>query len=218
MRVRISKNDPATPDSREITAEGIEQVQRLAAKSVPSVNFRQVITSFTGVRSSVAGGDFIICKSDKVNNFIHVAAIDSPGLTACVAVAKRAVELLAAQGLALEEKEDWDGTRENTRTFREMSDEEKDAYIKQNPAYGKIVCRCETVTEAEILDAIHSPIPPCSVDGVKRRVRAGMGRCQGGFCAPRVMEILARELGIPETDVTKAGPGSELLVGRTKEA
>jgi glycerol-3-phosphate dehydrogenase len=99
----------------------------------------------------------------------------------------------------------------------EMTMEERNALIKENPAYGQIICRCESVSEGEILDAIHRPLGAKSLDGVKRRVRAGMGRCQGGFCAPRVMEILARELGVSQLEVTKAGPGSELLVGKTKE-
>ena len=198
----------------ETTAEGLAQISRFAARSVPTVNFRQVITSFTGVRSSVAGGDFIICSSDKVDNFIHVAAIDSPGLTACVAVAKRAVELLAAQGLTLEEKEDWNGTRENTRTFREMSDDEKDAYIKQHPAYGKIVCRCETVSEGEMRDAIKRNPSAYDLDGVKRRTRGGMGRCQGGFCSPYVMKLIAEEHGMAVEQVTKFGKGSEPLTGK----
>ena len=99
-----------------------------------------------------------------------------------------------------------------------MSIAERNELIKAEPAYGQIICRCESISEGEILDAIHRPLGAKSLDGVKRRVRAGMGRCQGGFCAPRVMEILARELGVPQTDVTKAGPGSELLVGKTKEA
>ena len=99
-----------------------------------------------------------------------------------------------------------------------MTPEQRNTLIKENSAYGQIICRCESISEGEILDAIHRPLGAKSLDGVKRRVRAGMGRCQGGFCAPRVMEILARELNIPETEVTKAGVGSEMLVGKTKEA
>lgn len=204
----------ADGESTETTAAGLAQISRFAARSVPSVNFRQVITSFTGVRSSEANGDFIVCASDKVKNFIHAAAIDSPGLTACVAIAKRVVELLGNQGLALEEKEDWDGTRENTRTFREMTDEEKDVYIKQHPAYGKIVCRCETVSEGEMRDAIKRNPPAYDLDGVKRRTRGGMGRCQGGFCSPYVMKLIAEEQGMAVEQVTKFGKGSEPLTGK----
>jgi len=201
-------------ESTQTTAAGLAQISKFAAKSVPSVNFRQVITSFSGVRSSEAGGDFIVCESDKVNHFIHVAAIDSPGLTACVAIAKRVTWILAEQGLELEVKEGWDGTRVNTRAFREMSDEEKDAYIKQNPAYGKIVCRCETVSEGEMRDAIKRNPPAFDVDGIKRRTRGGMGRCQGGFCSPYVMKLIAEEQGMAMEDVTKCGKGSEPLTGK----
>ena len=204
----------AHPDSTETTPEGLAMVARLAAKSVPSVNFRQVITSFSGVRSSAHGDDFIIRPSEKAPHFIHVAAIDSPGLTSCVAIAKYAVELLQAQGLVLTAKENWNGTRENIRAFREMSDEEKDAFIKENPDYGKIVCRCETVSEGEIRAAIRRNPPAFDIDGVKRRTRSGMGRCQGGFCSPYVMRLIAEEQGIPMEEVTKSGPGSRPLTGK----
>lgn len=203
-----------TPESTETTSEGLTMVARLAAKSVPSVNFRQVITSFSGVRSSANVDDFIIQPSAKAPKCVHVAAIDSPGLTSCVAIAKYAVELLEKQGLALNPKENWNGTRENIRAFREMSDEEKDAFIKANPDYGKIVCRCETVSEGEIRAAIRRNPPAFDIDGVKRRTRSGMGRCQGGFCSPYVMRLIAEEQGIPMEEVTKSGPGSTPLTGR----
>ena len=189
-------------------------VSRLAAKSVPSVNFRQVITSFSGVRSSAHGDDFIIRVSPTNPKCVHTGAIDSPGLTSCVAIAKYAVELLEKQGLSLTAKENWNGCRENTRRFREMSDAEKDAFIKEHPDYGKIVCRCETVSEGEIRDAIRRNPPAYDIDGVKRRTRSGMGRCQGGFCSPYVMKLIARERGIDMTEVTKCGPGSEPLTGK----
>ena len=202
------------PEHNETTSEGLAVVQKLAAKSVPSVNFRQVITSFTGVRSSEKNGDFIIEESKKAKGFIHVAAIDSPGLTSCVAVAKYALNILKDCGLALVEKENWNGNREDTHAFRKMNDEEKDAFIKANPSYGKIVCRCETVSEGEIRDAIRRNPQAWDIDGVKRRTRSGMGRCQGGFCSPYVMKLIAEELGIPMEQVTKTGKGSEPLLGK----
>ena len=202
------------PNSTEITPEGLAMVTRLAAKSVPTVNFRQVITSFAGVRASEKHDDFIIQASDKVENLVHVAAIDSPGLTACVAIARYAVEILSGLGLTLAEKEDWNGNREDPHAFRHMTDEEKDAYIKKNPAYGKIVCRCETVSEGEIVAAIRRNPQAIDIDGVKRRTRSGMGRCQGGFCSPYVMKLIAREHGIPMEEVTKCGSGSEPLIGK----
>ncbi len=203
----------SSPDSTETTPEGLAQVARMAAKSVPSVNFRQVITSFSGVRSSEQRGDFIIQPSEKVDRLVHVAAIDSPGLTSCVAIAKKVVGILESLGLSLVKNPHWNGHRENTRAFREMSDEEKDAFIQTNPAYGKIVCRCETVSEGEIRDAIRRNPPARDIDGVKRRTRSGMGRCQGGFCMPHVMRLLAEEQDIPMEQVTKKGGQSTPLQG-----
>ena len=203
-----------TPDSDDTTPAGLEEVARLSAKSVPSVNFRQVITSFTGVRASTKGGEFILKASDRVAGLVHAGAIDSPGLTCCVSIAKYLTEILAQQGLALNEKENWNGHRENTRAFREMTDEEKDAFIKEHPDYGKIVCRCETVSEGEIRAAIRRNPPAFDIDSVKRRTRSGMGRCQGGFCSPYVMRLIAEEQGMNMEEVTKSGPGSKPLTGK----
>ena len=203
-----------TPESTETTAEGLAMASRLAAKSVPSVNFRQVITSFTGVRSSANVDDFIIRPSEAAAKCVHTGAIESPGLTCCVAIAKYAVELLQQQGLSCSAKADWNGKRENTRAFREMTDDEKDAFIKEHPEYGKIVCRCETVSEGEIREAIRRNPPAFDVDGIKRRTRGGMGRCQGGFCSPYVMRLIAEEQGMKMEDVTKSGPGSNPLTGK----
>ena len=207
----------ATPESRDTTPAGLAQVQRLAAKSVPSVNFRQVITSFTGVRSSEKNGDFIIEESPKAPGFVHVAAIDSPGLTCSVSIAKYAVKQLANAGLVLTQKENWNGKREDPHAFRKMTDEEKNAYIQENPDYGKIVCRCETVSEGEIRAAIRRNPGARDIDGVKRRTRSGMGRCQGGFCGPYVMALIAEELGVPMETVTKNGGDSFMLTGRIGE-
>ncbi len=202
------------PEDTETTSEGLAVVQRLAAKSVPSVNFRQVITSFSGVRSSEKGGDFIIEESKKVKGFYHVAAIDSPGLSSCVAIAKYTVDLLKQGGLELTEKAEWNPNREDPHAFRKMCDEEKDAFIKKNPAYGKIVCRCECVSEGEIRAALRMNPPALDLDGVKRRTRSGMGRCQGGFCSPYIMKLIAEEQNIPMETVSKNGPGSEPLLGK----
>lgn len=195
-------------DFTDTTREGLEAVERLAAKSVPSVNFRQVITSFSGVRASTSGGDFIIEPSKKVAGFVHAAAIDSPGLTSCVAIAKEIIEKLKEIGLELIENPDFNGTRPDPHFFKKMTDEEKAEYIKENSAYGKIVCRCETVTEGEIVDAIRRNPKPFDVDGVKRRTRSGMGRCQGGFCLPYVMKLLAKENDTDMNHITKKGNDS----------
>ena len=206
-----------TPDSKDTTAEGLAIVEKFAAKSVPHVNFRQVITSFTGVRSSEASGDFIIEASKKVPGLIHAGAIDSPGLTCCVAIARRLVSILAEEGLAMEAKENWNGQREDTHAFAHMTDEQKDAYIRENPAFGKIVCRCEEITEGEILLALRKNPVALDMDGVKRRTRSGMGRCQGGFCGPYVMQLIAAEQGMPMEEVTKFGGDSRMVFGKAGE-
>lgn len=204
----------ATPESRDTTPAGLAQVEHLAAKSVPSINFRQVITSFTGVRATGSTGDFVLKASGRVPGLIHAGAIESPGLTCCVSIAKYLVSLLSEEGLMLNEKTDWNGTRADTHGFSNMSDAEKDAYIKANPAYGKIVCRCEMVSEGEILDAIRTNPGARDVDSIKRRTRGGMGRCQGGFCGPYVIELLSKELKIAPEEVTKNGGASRILTGR----
>jgi glycerol-3-phosphate dehydrogenase len=206
----------AEDENTETTPEGLAIVARLAAKSVPSVNYRQVITSFTGVRASTASGDFILQASEKVPGLIHAGAIDSPGLTCCVSIAKYLVEILQSQGLTLTEKNDWNGIRKDPNAFQKMTDEEKDAFIKANPAYGKIVCRCEGITEGEILEAIRTNPKATDLDGVKRRTRGQMGRCQGGFCSPQIAELLAREQGVSLKQVTKFGGNSKINLQRTK--
>ncbi|MBQ3008611.1 MAG: FAD-dependent oxidoreductase, partial [Oscillospiraceae bacterium] len=201
-------------NATQTTSPQLEKIQKLAAKSVPSVNFRQVITSFTGVRSSVEGGDFIIKMSDTVENLVHVAAIDSPGLSCCVSIAEYVIDILRDNGVTLEEKPDWDGTREDTLAFSKMNIEEKNRVIAENPAYGRIVCRCETVTEGEIIDAVRRRPGALDLDGVKRRTRSGMGRCQGGFCSPYIMKLIAQHTGQDMTQITKNGNGSYYVTHR----
>lgn len=202
-----------SPESTATSSGGLAAVAALAKKSVPGVNTRAVITSFCGVRASEKDGDFIIRMSDKTEGLLHVAAIDSPGLSSCVAIARYAVDLLEQSGLALESNPAFNEKREDTRAFEKMAETEKNQYIKELPAYGRIICRCETVSEGEILDAIHRNPGALDVDGVKRRTRSGMGRCQGGFCAPYVMKLLARENGMDMTQVTKKGGASGMVVG-----
>lgn len=202
-----------TPDTKLTTPQGLAQVRKLSAKSVPNVDFRQVITSFTGVRASEKNGDFIIDWSENSQNMLHVAAIDSPGLTCCVSIAQYVTEMLKHK-LSLVLKENWNGVREDTHAFSHMNDEEKHAFIQKNPAYGKIVCRCEQISEGEILDAIRRNPGARDMDSIKRRTRSGMGRCQGGFCGPQVMALLSKELGIGMEEVTKNGSGSYMVAER----
>lgn len=203
---------------RDTSAEGLAIIRRAAEKTIESMPWRQVITSFTGLRASLEGGDdFVIEASTASPRVVHAIGIDSPGLSSAPAIAKELVKLLAEGGLALTEKPDFCGTRPSYHAFAHLSDEEKNEKIKQNPAYGHVICRCEVVTEGEIMDAIHRNPPARSLDAVKRRVRTSMGRCQGGFCTTYITEILAREWGMDVTEVTKFSAGSELLFGRIKE-
>ena len=200
------------------TLDQLNFVNDMTRRVVPAANGRDAITSFAGLRAHPSNDDFIIGPSEKNKYFINVAGIESPGLTAAPAIA-RYVDTLFISSYEEEYpvKPDYDPTRKAPVRFRHMTDEERTELIRKNPLYGRIICRCETITEGEIVDAIHSPVGARDVDGVKRRVRAGMGRCQGGFCGSKVVEILSRELGLPETEITKFGKGSDILVGRTKE-
>lgn len=203
-------------EDKSTTAEGLEEVINGARRSVENLNLRAVITSFAGLRARPSTDDFIIEASKKVNGFINAAGIESPGLTAAPAIAEYVVKLLQSQELKLVPKKDFDPVRKPLKKFVEMSEEEINSAIKENPMYGRIICRCEKVTEGEIVECIRRPAGARTLDGVKKRTRAGMGRCQGGFCTPRVVEILSRELGIPMDKVSKSGGKSYLLEGRTK--
>lgn len=197
------------------TAAGMAEVRTKAARSVPGVEWRQNIRNFAGLRANTTRSDFIIEESKAHPGFIDLAGIKSPGLSSAPAIAKLAAEMLAVDGLALEPDPDFVDKREHI-VFKNLSAEEKNELIRKDSRYGRVVCRCETITEGEIVAALHSPIPPRSINGVKRRCNAGMGRCQGGFCGPRVQEIIARELGIDQAEVLLEQAGSTILTGRTK--
>lgn len=197
------------------TAAGIALVKRQASEQVRGINFGKTITSFTGLRSVGSTGDFIInCTTD---GFINVAAIESPGLTSSPAIAEYVVGMIRDMGIELSPRDDFSPTRRPMHYFKELSADEKNEIIKKDPTFAHIICRCERVSEGEILEAIRTNPRPTDVDGVKRRTRATMGRCQGGFCTPYVVELLARELSIPYESVTKFGGGSYMNVGKTKE-
>ena len=197
------------------TAAGMAEVRAKASRSVPGIQWRQNIRNFAGLRANTTRSDFIIEESGAHPGFIDLAGIKSPGLSSAPAIAKMAAEMLAADGLVLEPDPDFVDKREHI-VFKNLSAEEKNELIRKDPRYGRVVCRCETITEGEIVAALHSPIPPRSINGVKRRCNAGMGRCQGGFCGPRVQEIIARELGLDQAEVLLEQAGSTILTGRTK--
>ena len=177
---------------------------------------RQVITSFAGLRAHEDGHEFIIGEVSDAKRFIDCAGIESPGLTSCPAIGEMVANILKEK-LGLEENPDFVGTRKGILNPNTLSKEERIALIKEKPEYGNIICRCEMITEGEIIDAIRRPIGAKSLDGVKRRTRAGMGRCQAGFCSPRTMEILSRELGVSMFEITKSGGNSKIVVGTNKD-
>lgn len=203
-------------DDADTTSMGLHNVRQAAIRSVPNINFRDSIRNFAGVRAISTQDDFIVGPSKACEGFFNIAGIKSPGLTSSPAIARDMVQMLHRAGLELSPNPDFVSKRRVLR-FKSLSPKERGEAILRNPLYGTIVCRCETVTEGEIVDAMHRPLPPRSVDGIKRRCTPGMGRCQGGFCGPRVQAIIARELGIPESQVPLDRAGMNIILGRTKE-
>lgn len=196
------------------TAQGLRIILQKAKRLVPEITAKDIIASFAGLRAANENGDFIIEPSSRVKGFVNLVGIDSPGLTAAPAIAEMVVDILHQEGLKLVIKEDYQPSRRWVR-FRELSAEQKDELAKKDKRYGNVVCRCETVTEKEVIEAISRGAR--TLDGLKFRTRVGMGRCQGGFCTPRVMKILARELNIPLEKVTKRGDKSNILWGKSKQ-
>ena len=204
------KEDTAT------TAQAISDILTKSAVSIKDLPTRQVITSFSGLRAHEDGHEFIVGEAEGAEGFFNCAGVESPGLSSAPAIAEYVAELIKDKyGLAA--KEDFIAARRDILDPKTLSVEERNELIRREPAYGTIVCRCESVTEGEIIDAIRRPVGARTLDGVKRRTRAGMGRCQAGFCSPKVMDILVRELGIGMEDIRKSGPDSHIVIGRTKE-
>ena len=202
-------------EGNNTTQEGLESVISKASENVKNLPMRSVITSFAGLRAHLERHEFVIEEVKDAPCFIDVAGIESPGLSASPAIGKMVGDMLKEK-MGLKEKQNWISTRKGIKSTKDLSIEEMNALIKENPAYGNIICRCEMVTEGEILDAIHRPLGARSLDGVKLRTRAGMGRCQAGFCSPRTMEILHRELDLPYEKITKSGGKSNIVIERTK--
>jgi len=200
------------PDDVATTRAGLDYVAEMASKTTDKINYRDNIRNFSGLRATSTRHDFIIEPASFSPHFINVAGIKSPGLSSAPAIAELAIELLAKGGLQLVEKESFSDSRKHI-VFNDLSDEEKNNLIKENPSFGNIICRCNTISEGEIIQALHSPLPPRTLDGVKRRAGTGMGRCQGGFCSPRVHEIFSRELNIPFEQVEQDKKGSYIVLG-----
>lgn len=213
--VLVGPNAHEEADGEDVsnTAEGMAFVRSRALRSVPTLDFRQNIRNFAGMRANCDRGDFVV--EFAAPGFLDLAGIQSPGLTAAPALAEYAMELLQQSGWSWPKREDWRNTRQLIR-FKNLTPKQRAEQIAKNPLYGRVICRCETVTEGEIVDAIHGPIPCRTLDAVKRRTGAGLGRCQSGFCGPRVVEILARELGVPPQTIEQDHRGSYILTQETK--
>ena len=202
--------------AHETTADGMEEIVRGAGRLVPGFDPRHVITQYAGLRAVRTPGGYHLRSFARVPGFIELSGIRSTGITASPVVARRALAMLRAAGLETQPDEDFVATRTGIPAFRDLDDVERAALIERDQRYGRIVCRCETVTEAEIVQAVQRTPGARDMDGVKRRVRAGLGRCQGGFCGSRVPRILSELLGVPLERVTRNGLGSELLAGPTR--
>ncbi len=207
-----SAEDIDDPMDTATTQEGLNFVMEKVRLTWPAVSTRTNITNFSGIRAHEAGGDFLVGPVEGCEGAFEAAGIESPGLSSAPAIG-RALAEMAAKAFDLKKKEKTVPYLKPAKPFREMTEEEQAAAVRENPLYGNIICRCEVITEAEIKAAIRRPVGARSIDAVKRRTRAGMGRCQGGFCSPRVAAIISEETGIPMLDITKNGGKSYLLTG-----
>ncbi|MBC5627979.1 NAD(P)/FAD-dependent oxidoreductase [Clostridium sp. NSJ-6] len=202
-------------ESLNTTGDGLANIKKSAIHTTEKINFRDCIRTFAGLRAVPDTGDFIVGEDKEIKGFVDVAGIKSPGLSSAPAIAEDVVNILKNAGLSLDRNLNFNGKREQVY-FMELSKEEKVELIKKDSRYGRIICRCESITEGEIIDAINRSFGKVSIDGVKRRCRPGMGRCQGGFCGPRVQEIISRELNINMEDIVQEKSDSVILYGKTK--
>ena len=209
-----TSEDMTDKEDKSTSPDGLAKIIKEAGENVCGIPFNKTITSFCGLRAVGSTGDFII--NTPVTGFINVAGIESPGLTASPAIAEYVVSLLERLGADLKPKADYNPQRAPMHAFRNANIAEKNEMIKRDKRYGRIICRCEEITEGEIISAIRTNPGARDLDGVKRRTRAQMGRCQGGFCSPQIVEIISRELGIPYEEVTKSGGNSRINISKTK--
>ena len=197
------------------TLSGLEEIKNISKKTTDKINFRESIRNFSGLRAIPDTGDFIIEENKEVKGFIDVVGMKSPGLSSAPAIALEVIKLIEKSDLKLQKKENFNPYRKQIE-FMSLSKEEKKKLIKENTSYGRIICRCEGITEGEIVDSIHRAFGNITLDGIKRRCRPGMGRCQGGFCGPKVQEIIARELNKDIVNIEQEKKGSYILTGKTK--
>ena len=216
MLVGPTAEDLDNKTDKSVTPEGLQSIVDDVKRLIPNVNVRDTITQYSGLRPNRNPEGLHVDMWEDLEGFVNLSGVRSTGLTLSVAMGKYVAQLLIDHGAPLVFKENFKKTRKGIVRFHELSREEKEKLIKENPAYGTVICRCETITEGEILDCIRRPLGARSMDAVKRRVRAGMGRCQGGFCGPKVIEILAKEWNIPVEQVNKNNAGSYMVTGRMR--
>ncbi len=216
MLVGPTAEDLTDKCDKATTVEGLQSVQKDVRDLIPNVNLRDTITQYSGLRPNRNPEGLHVDTYEDVGNYVNLSGVRSTGLTNSVALAKYVAQTLIGLGMPIQFNPHFIKKRKNIVSFHKLDHDAQDALIKENPLYGNVVCRCETVTEGEIVEAIHRPVPARSLDAIKRRLRAGMGRCQGGFCGPRVIDIIARELGIPHEEVTKNQKGSYMISGKVR--
>lgn len=216
MLVGPTAEDQESKVDKSTTAQGLESITADVRNLVPNVNIRDTITQYSGLRPNRVPEGLHFDMYDDLEGYINLSGVRSTGLTLSAAMGKYVVQQMQYHGAGLIFKNNFVEKRKGIVKFSECSREEQERLIQENPLYGNVICRCETITEAEILQAIHRPLGARSMDAVKRRVRAGMGRCQAGFCGPKVLEILARELGCDPTQINKNNPGSYMVTGKTR--
>lgn len=216
MLVGPTAEDLDNKTDKSVTADGLESIVKDVQRLIPNVDIRDTITQYSGLRPNRNPEGLHVDMYDDLEGYVNLSGVRSTGLTLSVSMGVYVAQLLKEHGCGLVYKENFKKTRKGIRIFHEMTACEQEEIIKENPEYGNIICRCETITEGEILDAIHRPLGARSMDAVKRRVRAGMGRCQGGFCGPKVIEILSKELNIPVEEVNKNVSGSYMVSGKMR--
>ena len=216
MLVGPTAEDQESKVDKSTTAQGLESITADVRHLVPNVNIRDTITQYSGLRPNRVPEGLHFDMYDDLKGYINLSGVRSTGLTLSAAMGKYVVQQMQYHGAGLAYKQNFIAKRKGIVKFNVWSREEQEALIQENPLSGNVICRCESITEAEILQAIHRPLGARSMDAVKRRVRAGMGRCQAGFCGPKVLEILARELGCDPTQINKNNPGSYMVTGKTR--
>jgi glycerol-3-phosphate dehydrogenase len=216
MLVGPTAEDLSDKEDRSTDAAGLKSVAQDVRHLIPNVNLRDTITQYSGLRPNRNPEGLHVDTYDDLKNYVNLSGVRSTGLTASASLGKYVAQTLLKIGMPAEMNPYFNPVRKGIVRFRELTREQQDEMIQKDPLYGRVICRCETITEGEIVAAIHSPIPARSMDAVKRRVRAGLGRCQGGFCGPRVLEILARELGVSAEEINKNDKGSYMVAGKVR--